>query len=289
MIRFLPLQKPRRPAWGTARLPPRGLFAALYGVVIRITQRNPKVVLAYSSVSQMGIIVAVIGMGMIAGDERAALAAAFYRAAEITLILVKGALFLSVGVIAATGGRHLWRMLIPVAIIAVGLGGLPLTGGGLAKIVVDGPLGDSTASKVATLSAVGTTLLMLQFVRSLAQNASRNPEATAAAGLVRPWLAAAAASLIVPWALYLAVPAGTLPDPLAPAVLWKALWPVLLGATLAVALWRWVRQLPRVPEGDIVVAMDGGVKMALACGKAMEQTEGQCCAGGRWPECRCSY
>ena len=92
---------------------------------------------------------------------------------------------------------------------------------------------------------------------------------------IRPWLAAAAASLIVPWALYLAVPSGMLPNPLAPAVLWKALWPVLLGATLAVALWRWVRRLPRVPEGDIVAAMDGGVKMALACGKT-NPVIGQC-------------
>jgi formate hydrogenlyase subunit 3/multisubunit Na+/H+ antiporter MnhD subunit len=268
MIRFIPLQT-ALPGWGTA-VAAAGLFAALYGVAIGITQRNPKVVLAYSSVSQMGIIVAVIGMGMIAGDSRAALAAAFYAANHV---LVKGALFLSVGVIAATGSLYLWRMLLPVAVIAVGLGGLPLTGGGLAKIVVDGPLGDSTASKVATLSAVGTTLLMLQFVRSLANTASRDPEATAAAGLIGPWLAAAAASLVVPWALFLAVPAGTLPDPLAPAVLWKALWPVLLGAAMAIALWRWVRRLPHVPAGDIVVAMDRGVKMALASGKAMERMD----------------
>jgi multicomponent Na+:H+ antiporter subunit A len=268
MIRFIPLQT-AMPDWGTA-LAATGLFAALYGVAIGITQRNPKVVLAYSSVSQMGIIVAVIGMGMIAGDGRAALAAAFYAANHV---LVKGALFLSVGVIAATGSRYLWRMLLPVAIIAVGLGGLPLTGGGLAKLVVDGPLGDSTASKIATLSAVGTTLLMLQFVRSLANTASRDPEATAAAGLIQPWLAAAAASLVVPWTLFLAVPAGTLPDPLALSVLWKALWPVLLGAVLAIALWRWVRRLPHIPEGDVVVALDGTVKLILAWGKAMERMD----------------
>ena len=103
---------------------------------------------------------------MIAGDGRAALAAAFYAAHHV---LVKGALFLSIGVIAATGSRHLWPTLLPAAIIAVGLGGLPFTGGALAKIVADGLLGDSTASTIATLSAVGTTLLMLQFLRSLAR------------------------------------------------------------------------------------------------------------------------
>jgi formate hydrogenlyase subunit 3/multisubunit Na+/H+ antiporter MnhD subunit len=275
IVRFLPLQT-AMPDWGTA-LAAAGLFAALYGVVIGLTQRNPKVVLAYSSVSQMGLIVGVIGMGMIAGDSRAALAASFYAANHV---LVKGALFLSVGVIAATGSRRLWPMLVPVAIIAVGLGGLPLTGGALAKIVVDGPLGDGTANKIATLSTVGTTLLMLQFVRSLAQTASPDPEATAADGLVRPWLAAAAASLVVPWALYLRVPSGTLPDPLAPAVLWKALWPVLLGAVLAAAMWRWVRRLPRVPAGDLVVAMDGGAARAIAWGRTLERMDG---ALRQWP------
>jgi multicomponent Na+:H+ antiporter subunit A len=275
MIRFLPIET-SFPDWGTA-LAAAGLFAAIYGVVIGVTQRNPKVVLAYSSVSQMGFIVAVIGMGMLAGDGRAALAAAFYAAHHV---LVKGALFLSVGVIAATGSRRLWPMLLPVAIIAVGLGGLPLTGGALAKIVVDGPLGDGTASKVATLSAVGTTLLMLQFLRSLARTASPDPEATAAFGLVWPWLATAAVSLVVPWTLYLAVASGTLPDPLAPAVLWKALWPVLLGAVLAFALWRWARRLPRVPEGDVVVAMDSGVQVTVACGKMLEAMDS---ALRQWP------
>jgi formate hydrogenlyase subunit 3/multisubunit Na+/H+ antiporter MnhD subunit len=275
MIRFLPLET-ALPDWGTA-LAAAGLFAAIYGVVIGITQRNPKVVLAYSSVSQMGFIVAVIGMGMMEGDDRAALAAAFYAAHHV---LVKGALFLSVGVIAATGSRHLWPMLLPAAIIAVGLGGLPLTGGALAKIVVDGPLGDGTASKIATLSAVGTTLLMLQFLRSLAKTASQDPQATAAAGLVWPWLATAAVSLVVPWTLYLAVPSGTLPDPLALAVLWKALWPVLLGAVLAIALWRWARRLPRVPEGDVVVAIHGGVPVAVAWGKTLERMDS---ALRQWP------
>jgi formate hydrogenlyase subunit 3/multisubunit Na+/H+ antiporter MnhD subunit len=275
MIRFLPLET-ALPDCGTA-LAAAGLFAALYGVVIGITQRNPRVVLAYSSVSQMGFIVAVIGMGMIAGDGRAALAAAFYAAHHV---LVKGALFLSVGVIAATGSRRLWPMLLPAAIIAVGLGGLPLTGGALAKFVADELLGDGTASKIATLSAVGTTLLMLQFLRSLARTASRDPQATAAAGLVWPWLVTAVASLVVPWTLYLTVPSGTLPDPLSPMVLWKALWPVLLGAALAIALWRWARWLPRVPEGDVVAAMDGGVQVVVAWGKTLERMDS---ALRQWP------
>lgn len=275
MIRFLPLDI-ALPDCGTA-LAAAGGFAALYGVVIGITQRSPRVVLAYSSVSQMGFIVAIIGMGILAGDGRAALGAAFYAAHHV---LVKGALFLSVGVVAATGSHRLWLMLLPVAIIAVGLGGLPLTGGALAKFAADELLGDGPASTIATLSAVGTTLLMLQFLRRLASTASQDPQATAAPGLVLPWLATAAVSLVVPWTLYLTVPRGTLPDPLSAAVLWKALWPVLAGAVLAFALWRWGRPLPRIPKGDIVVALDGGMQMVATWGKALGRMDS---ALRQWP------
>jgi multicomponent Na+:H+ antiporter subunit A len=57
-----------------------GLFSAFYGVAIGITQSNPKTVLAFSSVSQMGVIAAVLGMGQAAGDGSGALAVAFYAA-----------------------------------------------------------------------------------------------------------------------------------------------------------------------------------------------------------------
>ena len=56
-----------------------GLFTAFYAVAIGITQRHPKTVLAYSSVSQMGVVAAVLGMGLAADESIAALAAAYLR------------------------------------------------------------------------------------------------------------------------------------------------------------------------------------------------------------------
>ncbi len=78
LIRFLPLGV-AMPAWGEA-LAAAGMFSAFYGVVVGITQDNPRTVLAYSSVSQMGLLAAVLGMGWAAGDADAGLGASFSAA-----------------------------------------------------------------------------------------------------------------------------------------------------------------------------------------------------------------
>src|SRR5215470_16478408 len=59
LIRFLPLG-PAMPRWGEA-LAAAGLFSAFYGVIIGLTQKHPKTVLAYSSISQMGLLAAALG------------------------------------------------------------------------------------------------------------------------------------------------------------------------------------------------------------------------------------
>ncbi|HEY2255234.1 MAG TPA: proton-conducting transporter membrane subunit [Variovorax sp.] len=250
MIRFLPFGAVL-PGFGLP-LAAVGLFGALYGVAIGLTQSQPKVILAYSSVSQMGFLVAVIGMGLAAGDAGTALAAAFYAAHHL---LVKGALFLAVGTVMLTGRRHLWPMLVPAVVIALGLGGLPLTGGALAKYAAKDLLGDGVAGSVALVSSIASTLLMIHFLRRLSTMTSTDADARAPAAMAAAWLAMALASLALPWGLYLAIPIDTLPKALAPAALWAALWPVLVGALLALLLDRWGRHLPRIPAGDLGLAL----------------------------------
>lgn len=235
LIRFLPFDA-AVPGWGDV-LVAFGFISGFYGVAIGITQQNPKTVLAYSSISQMGMIAAVLGMGVAAADKGVALDAAFYAAHHV---LVKGALFLAIGA-AAAPARQFWLMLLPAAVLALSLGGLPLTGGALAKLAVKEPLGNGTASTLATISAAGTTLLMLHFLHRLvlyrlARGASQDARAAAPAGLVLPWLAMAMVSVLAPWLLYPAT-GGNMADALAPAALKEALWPVLAGAVLAPGLW----------------------------------------------------
>ena len=250
LIRFMPLE--HSPWLAGALLAGIGLFGALYAVLVGMTQRHPKTVLAYSSVSQMGVIVALIGMGMASGEGSAGVIAAYYA---VNHVLSKGALFMAVGVVADTGRRRLWTVLLPAAVLAVGLGGLPLSGGALTKAVAKSLFGDGLAGTLATLSAIGTTVLMVHFLRCLKTFAATGPDDCAERGLRWPWLAMASASLIVPWALYLMSPRNSLPDALSPYALWAALWPIVIGVVLSWALLRWKRKLPQLPEGDVVVGL----------------------------------
>lgn len=274
LIRFLPFEA-AHPGWGEM-LAVFGLFSAFYGVAIGITQQNPKTVLAYSSISQMGVIAAVLGMGLAAADKSAPLNVAFYAAHHV---LVKGALFLAIGAAAAASARGLWLVLLPTVVLALSLGGLPLTGGALAKLAVKAPLGDGPAGTLATVSAAGTTLLMLHFLQRLARGAPAGAESPAPAGLVLPWLVMALASISMPWLLYPALGSHAA-DALTPSALWEALWPVLTGAALALGLWLFGNRLPRVPAGDIVVAGEAAFRASYTFGAALERTDAQL---RQWP------
>jgi formate hydrogenlyase subunit 3/multisubunit Na+/H+ antiporter MnhD subunit len=275
LLRFLPFNH----AWpdpGTA-LATLGMFGAFYGVAIGITQSQPKVILAYSSVSQMGFMMAVTGMGLAAGDSGVIVAAAYYAAHHL---LVKGMLFLAVGVVALTGAGTLRWVQTPTAIVALGLGGLPLTGGALAKYAAKDVLGGDLAGSTAVASSVVTTLLMLHFLRCLNATAAADSGARAPAPLTGAWLAMVLASLVVPWVLYIQIPVGTLPEALAPAALWLALWPVLAGAALAFG-WIQCRQMMRsVPAGDVGDMLRGLQRAGVAAGRITANTDAFV---RRWP------
>ncbi len=267
-IRFLPFE-PARPSWGMA-LAAVGFFSAFYGVAIGITQSNPKTVLAYSSVSQMGLLAAVIGIGLTAGDTSVSTPAIFYA---VHHTLVKGGLFLAVGVGALTRARGLWLVLLPAAVLALGLGGLPLTGGALAKLAIKGSLGDGAAGTLATLSSIASTVLMFHFLQRLKSNVPQDPHASAPTGLVVPWLAIAITAVVLPWALYPRIVGGSFYDVLAPKEFWAALWPVLIGGLLSVGLWHCANWLPRIPSGDVLVFAERATPVARDLAVAMEELD----------------
>jgi formate hydrogenlyase subunit 3/multisubunit Na+/H+ antiporter MnhD subunit len=273
LIRFLPAGE-ALPAAGHL-LAVAGFVTAFYGVGIGLTQRHPKAVLAYSSVSQMGVVVAVLGLGLAAGDGKAGMAAAFYAAHHV---LVKGALFLAVGVAAAgTSGRRGW-VLAPALLLCLSLGGLPLTGGTIAKFAVKDAFGTGITAALSAASAAGTTLLMLHFLRrlTLAEVKGTGP---APAGLLLPWLAMAAAALVLPWLLYGLAGLGSAAAALGLDATWQALWPVAAGAALAVALRERADRLPWIPEGDIAAGLAPALRISQRLGARLEGLD---CVLRRW-------
>jgi formate hydrogenlyase subunit 3/multisubunit Na+/H+ antiporter MnhD subunit len=264
LIRFLPLGA-AFPGWGEA-LVWVGFISAFYGVAIGVTQRDPKTMLAYSSISQMGVIAAAFGMALVNAKQGVATEVAFYAANHV---LVKAALFLSVGAVAALDGRARTLALIVAALLGLSLAGLPLTGGALAKLALKDLFGDGAAGVASQLSAAATTALMLVFVMRLA----RLPGEAGAPSFRRlwSWVALAAAALLVPWLMAPAV--GGAADALALNKLTDAIWPLLVGAALAAGLWAMENQLPRIPAGDIVVAEEAAFRASRSLGAAFERAD----------------
>jgi len=260
LIRFLPLDA-AMPGWGMA-LMALGLFTAFYAVLIGLTQLHPKVVLAYSTVSQMGLVGGVLGAGLMAGTPGTATLAAFYA---LHHMLVKGALFLGVGIVATTGRRHTRYLMATMALLALSLAGLPFTSSMLAKLAVKDLFGNGVAMLLATLSATGSTLLMLHFLRRVS-TLIEDGDQRAEPGLLWPWVVIAAASLIVSWALFPAATGYPLSAVFTAKALWAACWPILFGGILALALQSYADRLPRIPAGDAVVlaeAMLPGLKRLM--------------------------
>lgn len=269
LIRFLPFDG-TIPVWGEA-LGVMGFLTAFYGVALGITQQNPKTILAYSSVSQMGVVIAALGFGLAAGDASAPISAAFYASHHV---LAKGALFLAVGVAYATGQRRITLILVPVLLLVLSFGGFPFTGGALAKAATKAQLGDGIAAVLAALSAAGTTLLMLHFAARLKHKAAEAPDAMAGRGLILPWLVMTLAAVLLPWLLFVPSGAGAWSDVMEAAKLWAALWPVLLGGVLALALRRWGALLPAPPEGDVLILAERGFSRAAGpLGDAADRIE----------------
>jgi hypothetical protein len=93
---------------------------------------------------------------------------------------------------------------------------------------------------------------MPHFLASVVQAASHNCQAVASTRAVQLWCAIAISAILIPWLWYPAV-GGVAADAVSAAEVFAGLWPLLIGAALAAALWRRGNRLPRIPEGDTIV------------------------------------
>ncbi|VTZ23793.1 hypothetical protein MPC1_15360001 [Methylocella tundrae] len=89
----------------------------------------------------------------------------------------------------------------------------------------------------------------------------------------------ALAAVLVPWLLYPRM-GGHIADALTPYALWEGLWPVLIGAALALLLQRWGDRLPRPPAGDIIGIGEDAFRKSFVIGAALERADGEI---RQWP------
>lgn len=253
-LRLLPAEGPGSPEAG-ALLLALGLSGAFFAVLAGVMQTRPKTVLAYSSISQMGLMISGLGLALLLPDDRQALLAAVMLYV-VHHGLAKGALFLGVGVMERTRSP---RALAVLVVPALALAGLPWTSGALAKQALKSPLYHAPAGWVGTvdtllaLAAAGTTLLMARFLWCVAA-AQRGREGPARR-MHLPWLILSFAPF---W------PFVVRPDASAPA--WSLIWPILAGSLVALAAAWWYRRhrVPVLAEGDLLVPLE---RLSIALGR----------------------
>jgi formate hydrogenlyase subunit 3/multisubunit Na+/H+ antiporter MnhD subunit len=265
-LRLLPLGETTMLGWAEVFIL-LGLTAAFFGVVVGLTQRDPKTLLAYSSISQMGIMTVGVGLALAAPNATPLILI------TITLYalhhgLNKGALFLGVGVITACHANQQrwvwWGLWLP----ALALAGVPLSSGMLVKGLLKAQVIHAPAHWVTLLpillsaSAVATTLLVGRFMVILANPKTATSAHGSAARLIWPWAMLLISTVVLPWWFAPAIPK-----------LWSAVsivtstWPVLLGSLLlvtALLLTAYRRRqrgqepiiesfVPQIPPGDLLV------------------------------------
>ncbi|WP_409524786.1 complex I subunit 5 family protein [Nitrincola sp. MINF-07-Sa-05] len=256
-IFLLPTGMVNLPYWGVS-ICLIGLLAAFAAALIGVQQQKTKTVLAYSSISQMGLLTTALGAAFIQREIWADLLPVIALFA-MHHALTKGVLFLGVGI---TQYRTRLPMLIlatAICLPALSLVGL-LSSGSHAKLSLKAALYDDLLPDwllpAITLSAIATTLLMLRYLWLLSQNVSDNSNSEKSPlpnSMLLGWLFTLAASLTAVYWMPLATepvyPTGN------PGGWLGMLWPVLAAALLAEIARRHWKTLP-VPPGDLILPIE---------------------------------
>ncbi|SFC01359.1 Formate hydrogenlyase subunit 3/Multisubunit Na+/H+ antiporter, MnhD subunit [Marinospirillum celere] len=256
----LPLGTSNWPEVGQALLL-AGLVAALGAGLLGALQFKAKAVLAYSSISQMGMMTSLVGVGLLDFTLWPALVPV------LLLFLVhhglnKGSLFLAVGMNERLPLRWtplLWLGLVLPPLALVGW----LGSGTLNKTLMKGVLYEAGWQPLVfwlTLAGLATSLLMFRYLwllylaRQQLSQQEKQPQKINF-WMLGSWLLLLILGLLTPWWLPLSIDNFLWPDQQG----WLDLaWPVLAGLVLAVLAWAltrrssaWQKWVP--PLGDLLV------------------------------------
>ncbi|MCC5826737.1 proton-conducting transporter membrane subunit [Alkalimonas sp.] len=211
--------------------------SAFFGALLALLHRKTKVVLAYSSVSQMGYLLLALVLYWSSPADYQAQAAWLLVWYACHHALLKSALFLAAGTASSyrLQSWHWLALLWPL----VSLTALPLSSGAAVKYGLKQELGQgifanwSLLPGLLTIGALSTALLAWHLLALLReQHQPTKPKLPSTASF--SWLVLVLASLSMPWWLTQLQPLWW--QALQPAGILAAGWPVLLAAGL---YWWW--------------------------------------------------
>jgi len=275
-LRFLPLGEVSLPDWGNLWMSV-GIFTTFYGVVVGVQQRESKTVLAYSSISQMGLLTMGVGGGLL-------LHTAWPMILSAVLVFAlhhgfsKGCLFLSVAVAPLAQGRSLSKRLMQAGLLipALVLAGAPLTMGAISKSVLKDSLAalpdhwTTMLDGLLPLTSIGTTLLMARFLYLLWPRIEEQPASPLGdkqldlsspqrsfSIMLWAWGTSLVLVLAAPWLIPSGLFSHTSLSLIQGTIVWSNLWPIGAGSCIAWLAWRFSQLerskiLPTIPAGDII-------------------------------------
>lgn len=241
--RFMPDNDPLLIDWAGA-LFAIGMISTFYGVALGLLQTKAKAALAYSSVSQVGYLLAILALAWQQPEARA-LWATLLALYAVHHGLAKGALFMGAGLASSYKLKplHALLMLVP----ALALAGFPITSGAVIKTLFKVQLDGSLLNQwlpLLTLGALTTSLVVARALWLMWQGQKSTPQTSPTPALIYPWALLCLMPLLVP-ALW---PEMRLYwwESISFYAIWKLLWPLLIAAVLIALVLRSGWKTPKV-------------------------------------------
>ncbi len=225
-----------------------GGLAAIYGVIIGLHRKQAGAILGCSSVSQMGLITVIFGLGLLSRE-------AGLSATPVLIIyvvhhsLTKSSLFFAYDLAEKQSKTLSHLQMAAILLPALALAGLPFTSGAIAKTAFKElavGLGEpwySLSGIFLPLTAMGTTLLMFHFLSILKQTKGTETSDKVASRVIFSISLFSAAIILWLWPMA----GNSAIHSLTKTTLLQTLWPVV-GGYLLFLVWRRLSSGKKVPS-----------------------------------------
>lgn len=185
-LKFLPLGQ-QSDLWLGSMMLILGFTSTFMAAVLGAGRENPKEVLAYSTISQLGIISAIVGLVLIKPETYLTLMPViiFYMFHHG---IMKAILFLSAGLTECFKRSKVWSvsLWVTIAFAALSLIGAPFTSGAIAKSSLKAAIdGQNWLILVISFTAVATSCLMASYISALNKQSSENSNLAQAPDLLQ--------------------------------------------------------------------------------------------------------